>query len=217
MRRLLVTIVLLGIGLERPVPAGAHRLDEYLQATRLSIDIDRVSLDIDLTPGVSVASRVFGWMDTNRDGEISTTESEAYARRILSAVVLSVDGRAVPVTFVDSRFPDARDMTAGVGTIRLRAASKIPPASAGRHQLAYVNDYRPEMSVYLVNALVPSDPHIRIADQRRDRSQHRLTLDYDVTTHSVSSRTSWLLAGLAAIGLLAVRRRSSAESLITNH
>ena len=208
MRRVLITFVLLGIGLGRPVPAGAHRLDEYLQATRLALDIDRVSLDIDLTPGVSVAARVFGWMDTNRDGEISTTESEAYARRILSGVVLSVDGRAVPVTLVDSQFPNARDMTAGVGTIRLRAASKIPPASAGRHQLAYVNDYRPEMSVYLVNALVPADPHIRIADQRRDPAQHRLTLDYDVTTHSASFRTSWLLAGLVALGLLAVRRRS---------
>ena len=207
MRRVLITFVLLGIGLGRPVPAGAHRLDEYLQATRLALDIDRVSLDIDLTPGVSVAARVFGWMDTNRDGEISTTESEAYARRILSGVVLSVDGRAVPVTLVDGQFPDARDMTAGVGTIRLRAASKIPPASAGRHQLAYVNDYRPEMSVYLVNALVPADPHIRIADLRRDPAQHRLTLDYDVTTHSASFRTSWLLAGLVALGLLAVTRR----------
>ena len=207
MRRLLVTFVLLGIGLGRPVPAGAHRLDEYLQATRLSIDIDRVSLEIDLTPGVSVASQVFGWADTNRDGEISTTETEAYARRILSAVVLSVDGRAVPVTLVDSRFPDARDMAAGIGMIRLRATSKIQPASAGRHQLAYANDYRPEMSVYLVNALVPADPHIRIADQRRDPAQHRLTLDYDVTTRPGWIRTSWLLAGLVALGLLAVTRR----------
>jgi hypothetical protein len=208
MRRLLITFVLLGIGLGRPVPAGAHRLDEYLQATRLSIDIDRVGLEIDLTPGVSVASRVFAWADTNRDGELSTTETEAYARRILSAVVLSVDGRVVPVTLVDSRFPDVRDITAGVGTIRLRAASKIPPASAGRHQLAYVNEYRPDMSVYLVNALVPADSHIRITDQRRDPAQHRLTLDYDVTTHSASFRTSWLLAGLVALGLLAVTRRS---------
>ena len=206
MRRVLITFVLLGIGLGRPVPAGAHRLDEYLQATRLALDIDRVSLDIDLTPGVSVAARVFGWMDTNRDGEISTTETEAYARRILSGVVLSVDGRAVPVTLVDSRFPDARDMTAGVGTIRLRAASKIPPASAGRHQLAYVNDHRPEMSVYLVNALVPADPRFRITDQRRDPTQHTFTLDYDVARRSGWARTSWLLGALAAVGLLAVTK-----------
>ena len=34
-----------------PLPAGAHRLDEYLQATRVGIERDRVSIDIDLTPG----------------------------------------------------------------------------------------------------------------------------------------------------------------------
>ena len=190
------------------MPAGAHRLDEYLQATRLSIDIDRVSLEIDLTPGVNVALRVSGWMDTNSDGEISATEREAYARQMLSGVVLSVDGRSVPVTFVEGRFPDVRDMTAGIGTIRLRATSTMQPASAGRHQLTYVNDHRPEMSVYLVNALVPADLRVRITDQRRDPSQHRLTLDYDVTTRSAWTRTSWLLAGLAALALLAVSRRT---------
>jgi hypothetical protein len=207
MRRLLVTFGLLAIVWGRPVPAGAHRLDEYLQATRLSIDVDRVSLDLDLTPGVSVASRVFGWLDTNGDGEISATEGEAYARQMLSALVLSVDGRPVPVTFVDSRFPDARDMSLGVGTIRLRATSKMPAASSGRHQLAYVNDHRSDISVYLANALVPADPRIQIAAQRRDPSQHRLTIDYDVTTHSAWARMLWLLGGLGSVGLLTVTKR----------
>ena len=207
MRRLPVALVLVSIVLGRPMPAGAHRLDEYLQATRLSIDSDSVSLDVDLTPGVAVASRVLGWMDTNGDGTISTAEHEAYARQMLSAVGLSIDGRALPVTFLDGRFPDVRDMTAGAGTIRLRATSKMPPASSGRHQLAFVNDHRPEMSVYLVNALVPADPRIRITDQRRDPTQHRFTLDYDVTTRSDWARTSWLLAALAAVGLLAVAKR----------
>ena len=208
MRQLLVTLALLSVVSGHPVPAGAHRLDEYLQATRLSIDGEGVSLDIDLTPGVSVASRVLGWMDTNGDRVISAAENEAYARQMLSAVALSIDGRAVPVTFVDGRFPDVRDMTAGAGTIRLRATSKMPPASAGRHRLAFVNDHRPEMSVYLVNALVPADPRIRITVQRRDPTQHRFTLDYDVTTRSAWARTSWLLVALAAVGFLAVARRS---------
>lgn len=207
MRRLLVTLVLLCVVSGRPVPAGAHRLDEYLQATRLSIDINGASLDLDLTPGVSVASRVIGWIDTNGDGDVSTAEQEAYARQILSAVALSVDGRSVPVAFVEGRFPDVRDMTAGVGTIRLRATSTWQPASSGRHRIAYVNEHRPETSVYLVNALVPADPRIRITDQRRDPSQHRLTLDYDVTMGPAWIGTSWLLAGLAALGLLAVTKR----------
>ena len=51
--------------------AGAHRVDEYLQATRLSIDLERVDLEIDLTAGAAMASKVFAWIDTNRDGEIS--------------------------------------------------------------------------------------------------------------------------------------------------
>jgi hypothetical protein len=193
------------------MPAGAHRLDEYLQATRLSIDVERVSLEIDLTAGVNAAPQVFGWIDTNRDGQISSTEGRAYAQQMLGAVVLAVDGRTASLGLIDSRFPEARDMTAGVGTIRLRATANLQAGASGRHQLAYVNNHRPDISVYLVNALVPADPRIQIAGQRRDAAQHRLTIEYDVTTHSAWARTSWLLAGLAAVGLLAVTRR--AESI----
>src|SRR5580658_9313359 len=99
--------------------AGAHRMDEYLQATRLSIDVERVDMEIDLTPGVAMASEVFGWIDTNRDGEISQAEGEAYARQVLCSVALSVDGLPSSVTLVDARFPALRDMRLGVGTIRL--------------------------------------------------------------------------------------------------
>jgi len=45
MTRLLIAIAVLAI----PPTATAHRLDEYLQATRVSIDVDRVDLEIDLT------------------------------------------------------------------------------------------------------------------------------------------------------------------------
>ena len=208
MHRLVVTLFALAILLGRPMPAGAHRLDEYLQATRLSIEIDRVNVEIDLTAGVSVARQVFAWIDTNRDGQISSTEGHAYAQQTLGAIVLSVDGRTASLTLIDSRFPEARDMNGGTGTIRLRATANLPAVTSGRHQLSYVNDHHSDMSVYLANALVPSDPRVRIADQRRDPAQRRLTLDYDVATHSAWARTSGLLAGLAAVGLLAVARRS---------
>jgi hypothetical protein len=32
-----------------------HRLDEYLQAARLSLASERVALEIDLTPGIAIA------------------------------------------------------------------------------------------------------------------------------------------------------------------
>ena len=215
MRRLVVrfVLILLGIVLGRPVPAGAHRLDEYLQATRLSIDVDRVSLEIDLTAGISVARQVFGWIDTNRDGQISSTEGHAYAEQMLGAVVVSLDGRTAPLSLIDSRFPEPRDMATGTGTIRLRATANLTAAATGRHQLSYFNGHQAETSVYLVNALIPDDPRIRITDQRRDPAQHRLTIDYDVTTNSAWARTSWLMAGLAAVGLLAVTKRRPSLSL----
>jgi len=51
MKRLLIAIAVLAI----PPTATAHRLDEYLQATRVSIDVDRVDLEIDLTAGTAIA------------------------------------------------------------------------------------------------------------------------------------------------------------------
>jgi hypothetical protein len=211
-RRLFISFALLGISLGTSAPAGAHRLDEYLQATRLSIDIERVGLEIDLTAGVAVAPDVFAWIDTNRDGRISNPEGEAYARQMLRSVVLSVDGRPVPITLVEIRFPQFREMSLGVGTIGVRATAKISAAGAGRHQISYLNTHRSESSAYLVNALVPENPRIQLAGQRRDHAQHGLTLDYTVVADARWARTCSLLAGLAMAGVLAFSRRPRANA-----
>ncbi len=189
-------------------PAGAHRTDEYLQATRLSIDTDQVDLEIDLTPGAALASKVFSWIDTNRDGKISTDEGQEYARQVLGSVVLKVDGWPVHVALIEASFPSLREMNLGVGTIRLGATATVPAARSGHHQLAYLNTHHSESSVYLVNALVPSNPRIQLADQRRDVAQHELTLDYTIAgdvAASSSDRTFVMWAGLAMAGLLALR------------
>jgi hypothetical protein len=204
-RRRLLSFALLGVWLATVPPARAHRVDEYLQATRISIDIERVGLEIDLTAGMAVASEVFAWIDTNRDGEISNAEGEAYARQMLRSVVLSVDGRPVSITLVETHFPQFRDMSLGLGTIRLRAIAKIPATGAGRHQVSFLNTHRSESSVYLVNALVPANPRIQLADQRRDSAQHGLTLDYTVMADVPSIRTFSLLAGLVMAGVWFLR------------
>ena len=213
-RRLVMSFAVLGVWLATPAPAGAHRLDEYLQATRLSIDIGRVDLEIDLTAGVAVAPEVFGWIDTDRDGRISNAEGEAYARQLLSSVVLSVDGRSVPISLVEIRFPQFQEMSLGVGTIRVRATASVSAAGAGRHRVSYFNAHRSASSVYLVNALVPASPRIRLAGQQRDRAQHGLTLDYTVIDTVLDTvledapwvRTTSLFAGLAMIGVLVFAR-----------
>ena len=212
--RSLTSCAVLAIVLAAPVPAGAHRLDEYLQATRLSLGIERVDLEIDLTAGVSVAPEVVAWIDTNSDGRISDSEGDAYARLLLGSVALAVDGRFAPIALIESRFPPIQDMRLGVGSVRVRATANVPAASVGRHSVSYSNTHRSERSVYLVNALVPSDSRIRITGQRRDREQHGLTLDYDVT--STWARTYWLFAALAMAAVLGATRWPLPPSAATN-
>jgi hypothetical protein len=198
-----------------PRVADAHRLDEYLQATRVAIEVDRVGLEIDLTPGVSVATTVLSWLDTNGDGRISTAEGDAYARQVLGAVGLSVDGRRAEVALVDSRFPDVLEMADGSGVIRIRGAAHVRSTGFRRHQLAYFNGNHPEMSVYLVNTLVPADPRIQVRAQHRDPAQHGLRVDYEVTAGRAWLRATWLII---TIGVLFAGRRWRVNplSLIVN-
>jgi hypothetical protein len=186
-------------------PAAAHRLDEYLQATRLAIDIGRVDVEIDLTPGVSVASNVFGWIDINRDGEISQAEGEAYARAMLRSAVLKADGSPLTMTFEECSFPTLQEMSLGVGTIRLRASAAIPAAAPGRHRISFLNLHRPESSVYMVNVLVPQNHRLQFGEQRRDVAQHGLTLDYTVSSDAPKDRRLAFFLGLAMAGCLFLR------------
>ena len=184
--------------------AEAHRLDEYLQATRVLIDVDRVSVEIDLTAGTGLAASVFGWIDTDGDGQLSGAERAAYARQVIDSVMLTADGRRVTLAVTGNDFPDRREMTEGIGAVRLRANARIPSAESGRHVLTYLNSHRSESSVYLANALVPTDNRIAITSQRRDPAQHMLTLEYDV------AYGAWpqVLLLTSAIGILSLRRHT---------
>ena len=202
--RLVPSLVVLGVWLAAAPPAGAHRVDEYLQATRIALGIDRIDLEMDLTAGTAVASAVFAWIDTNGDGRISDTEREGYAQEFLRSVALSIDGRRVPISLAEIRVPELADMRLGTGTIRVRAIGKIAAQWMGHHQVSYSNAHRRESSVYLVNALMPDDARIQIADQRRDSAQHGLTLEY--TVKADPRWASLLLVGLAMAGALGVSR-----------
>src|SRR5262249_46949898 len=160
-----------------------------------SVDIEHVDLEIDLTAGVRIASDVRAWIDTNDDGQISDVEAEAYARRMLHSVVLSVDGRPVPITLLGIRAPSFHEMSLGVGTIRIRARADLSAFGSGRHRLSYTNMHKPESSVYLVNVLAPTDPRIEIGSQMRDSAQHGLTVDYSVMADASWPRTWSLLTG----------------------
>src|SRR5258707_6047731 len=46
--------------------ASAHRRDEYLQAARIAVEPGRVDLELDLTPGITVADTMIGDIDRDR-------------------------------------------------------------------------------------------------------------------------------------------------------
>jgi hypothetical protein len=194
-------------------PLSAHRLDEYLQATFVEIARDRVDLEINLTPGVSIAPQVVASIDRDSNNAISADEADAYANAVMASISLQVDGRAREVALTGRRFPTTDEMREGVGTIHLKASARLPESSAGGHALLYRNMHRPELGVYLANALVPSDRTIEIAKQERDVLQHELRIDYRVAGNASQPWTAAASAGAATLVTLFFWRRRHARSL----
>jgi len=176
-----------------PRAAAAHRLDEYLQATRISIAPDAILLEIDLTPGAEIGPMVFALINTDRDGRISSAEGRAYANHAVRDIILELDGRPKLLAVERTRFPSFEEMRAGTGTVRIEARATQSALSPGRHTLRYQNSDRPDGSVYLVNALVPSSPKIEITDQHRDPLQREIRLSFNVTSGAAASVAAPLL------------------------
>ncbi len=157
----------------------AHRLDEYLQSSRLSLALDRIVVKADLTPGVDVAPMIFALINTDRDGRISEAEGRTYANQVLNGMHLEVDGRALHLDLVSTQFPSFEDMRNGTGVIRIEARAAWASVP-GRHSLFYQNNHRPDLGAYLVNALVPASSQIQITDQQRDFKQRAIRLEFRV-------------------------------------
>jgi hypothetical protein len=200
-----------------PRTADSHQLDEYLQAARITVAAHSVVLEMSLTPGVAVARRVFALIDRDRDGSASSAEIDSYARRVLADVVMSVDGQPVPMTLTRAECPSWEEIRSGAGTIRLEAVAKTRVMSAGRHRVRLTNTHEPAVSVYLVNALVPSDRAITITSQRRDVQQHGIELDVDVARWYATTMWSVLIFGaFAALATYRVSRSSRAPKTFSS-
>lgn len=189
---------------------SAHRLDEYLQAATLDIDLTRVELELDLTPGVDVAAAVIADIDRDGNGVVSSDERSAYANRVLKAIELQLDGAPLGIQLTSSRFPELDELRAGEGIIQLRSTAALARQDPGTHHLFFRNTHRRDRAVYLANALAPRVARIEITAQRRDPTQSDLAIDY-VVHSGRTSRLAWLLSGLTGtliigLGLLSLRR-----------
>ena len=175
-------------------PAFGHRLDEYLQATLISVDKDRVHAQITLTPGIAVLPMVLAGIDSDRDGEVSDTEQRAYAGRVLRDVSLSLDGKPLAPRLLSMRFPGIAEMKEGRGGIQLEIMADLP--RGGRHRkLVFENHHQEKIAAYLVNSLVPSDPDLRLLTQTRSYTQSYYELDYVQT----GLRLDWAIGAIAVL------------------
>ena len=157
--------------------AFAHRLDEYLQATIISVENDRVQVSMRLIPGVAVSSIVLASIDTNGDGVISEAEQRTYAERVLRDLSIMVDGKSASPTLVSQKFPATEELKEGLGEIQMEFTVDLAPGGPQR-RIVFENHHHNEISAYLVNCLVPRDPSIRILRQNRNESQSFYQLDY---------------------------------------
>jgi hypothetical protein len=188
---------------------SAHRRDEYLQAARLGIDPDGVDLALDLTPGIAVARQVVAEIDRDGDQSIAPAEARAYAAQLLGAITLDVDGRPLRVELLDADAPGIDAVLNGTGTIRVRAHASMRGLGGGFHQLHYRNSHRPDIGVYLANALVPASDRVSIGAQRRDFDQRALAITFTLQADPATQARAWLFLIVATIvvSIAAVRWR----------
>jgi len=157
--------------------ASAHRIDEYLQATLLSVESERVQASMRLVPGEALAPSVIAGIDSDGDGVFSEAEQHAYAQRVLNDLSINVDAVATPPTLVSWHFPAPAQMREGLGEVLIDYMVTLPK-HAGDRTFVLVNRHRSDQSVNLVNVLAPGDATIRILDQKRNPNQSRYELDF---------------------------------------
>jgi hypothetical protein len=197
-RRVAATAVVMLLAL--PARSGAHRLDEYLQAARVSLARDQITVELDLTPGAAVADAIISLIDRDHDRTISPGEAGAYGQAVLKDLTLQLDGDDVRVTLQRVDISSIDEIRDGVGTIQIRAAGGRAVAT-GRRELLFENRHQPAISVYLVNALMPEDREVAVVAQRRDARQQAVRIEYRVGA-PWRAQVLWLLVG--ACGLIAL-------------
>ena len=114
--------------------AWAHRIDEYLQATLLSVEATRVHGSMRMIPGVLVAEDTIAGIDSDGDGVYSDDEERAYAQRVLGDLSIAIDGQTVRPKLLSWSYPEPAQMRAGIGEIHIEYEVDLPLGGPSRHR-----------------------------------------------------------------------------------
>ena len=174
-----LAVLLLGL-FALPSTSLAHRLDEYLQATIVTIEPGEVRLQINLTPGVAVAEQVLFLIDHDHDGVISTNEATAYAKLLMRDLILWLDQRKLELKLTSSNLPAPTELRTGEGIIQIEFSATIGPLPSGAHKLILKNRHLPSLSVYLFNAAQPRSDSVHVTRQKRNDSQSTGEIEFTI-------------------------------------
>lgn len=202
MKRIRLTLAAMLL-LTPALPAGAHRLDELLQATYVAVGADQTRIELYLSVGAEIAGHIRRLVDRDRDGALTVAEQERFAIEHLAQVNLTIDGRRRPLTLTRYEFPDADALSEGVGVIRVTGHATAP--GEGRHALVVTNHAVPAISVYQANALQPQADTVEIDGQSRDLRQQTLRVDYTVGKAPFATAAMVWMSALGGAALLAFR------------
>ena len=178
-------VLLMGAGLAGGA-AQAHRLDEWLQATLVHLEPDRLTLEVRIAPGAALAAGSIAEIDTDGDGRFSAAEQAVFAERIHRALAVSIDGQPWPSTLTAASFPDPVQIREGTGDVTLQFAGRVS-AGAGAHRLRIEDTARRPGAVYLVNALQPRAPSLQSLQQKRSADQSSYELDFTLAPAAAAS------------------------------
>lgn len=200
--------------------AFAHRIDEYLQATMLSLETSHVHGSMRLIPGILVSPSVIACIDADADGAFSESEERAYAQRVLDDLSITIDGKSMRPKLISSSFPQPAQLRDGLGEIHIEYNMDLPAGGQNR-SLILTNHHLSGSSVYLMNVLVPKDRGIRLLAQKRNEQQSVYELDYrQIAEANSTPLTAWdktraWLKGVQVAGLFRLGMRHIAEG--TDH
>ena len=156
----------------------------------------------------SVAGGIISLIDRDGDKRISPVEAESYGRDVLTDVVLELDGRPVALTLSHVEVPSIDEMRHGMGAIQVRASGDVARRMSLGRELHFQNNHHPGSSVYLVNALMPSDEGIEVVGQTRDAKQRDVRIEYSVAPQW-PKHLYWPVLGVVALFFVFRRSRST--------
>lgn len=168
---------------------------------------DRVQITLHLTPGTAVAESFVGTIDRDGDGSLSADEQRAYARQMVTALDVELDGRRLNTRVRASGFPETAAVRRGEGTIRLEIEAAFADTPPGSHRLVFRNAHLAGHSAYLANALAPESDRVAVTAQRRDRDQSELAIEYTVQGSPAAAALAWVVGSVASAVLLVRARR----------